>query len=154
MLKKANTRLFFLKRLRRTKVPPKDIVSSFLEITRPILQYACQVWHAGLTKDEHDGLEKVQERAVRVAYPSMAYDGALSETDITSLEHRHSDLCKRLLSDMHSESQMLHSLTTAKRKSNQFKQCCNKNICERFAMLFQLKINPTLLKHYTVVVFL
>ena len=64
MLKKANTRLFFLKQLKRAKVAPSDILGTFLAIVRPVLEYACQVWHPGLSIEQHEELEKIQERAV------------------------------------------------------------------------------------------
>ena len=60
MIKKANTKLFFIRQLKCAKVPPNDIVSTFLAVVRPVLEYACQVWHPTLTTEQHNALEKNQ----------------------------------------------------------------------------------------------
>ena len=110
IIKRANTRLFFLKQLKRAKVPPKDIVASFISVVRPILEYACQVWHPGLTIEQHDLLENIQARALKIAYPTHEYSQALKESDIPTLKARRTDLCKRLFNDMQKESHMIHDL--------------------------------------------
>ena len=110
IIKRANTRLFFLKQLKRAKVPLKDIVASFISVVRPILEYACQVWHPGLTIEQHDLLENIQARALKIAYPTHEYSQALKESDIPTLKARRIDLCKRLFNDMQKESHMIHDL--------------------------------------------
>jgi hypothetical protein len=109
VIKKANSRLFFLKQLKRAKMSPMDIVATFLSIVRPILEYACQVWHPGLTVDQHDSLEKIQERALKIAMPSLEYPEALQTCNIPTLKSRRMELCKRLFNDMQSDT---HSLMT------------------------------------------
>ena len=71
-----------------------------------VLEYACQVWHPGLTGEQHDVLEKLQERALRIAHPNIVnipYHEALEKCNILSLKDR-TELCKRLFHDMQSES--------------------------------------------------
>ena len=43
--KKAATRLYFLKQLKRAKVPPKDMLLFYTTCRRPVLEYACPVFH-------------------------------------------------------------------------------------------------------------
>ena len=46
--KKAATRLYFLKQLKRAKVPPKDMLLFYTTCIRPVLEYACPVFHHSL----------------------------------------------------------------------------------------------------------
>ena len=85
IVKKANVKLFFIRQLKRARVLPEDIVSTFLAVVRPVLEYACQVWHAGLTTEQHNALEKIQERALRIAAPGISYLEALTHYDIPTL---------------------------------------------------------------------
>ena len=73
ILKEANSHLFFLKQLKRAKVSAKDIVATFLAVVRPVLEYDCQVWHPGLTEEQHDALEHIQERVMKIVCPTMTY---------------------------------------------------------------------------------
>ena len=110
MLKKANTRLFFLKQLKRAKVSPSDIVATYLAIVRPVLEYACQVWHPGLMQEQRVSIEKSQERALRIAFPGLSYEHAHDTCNVPTLEHRRTDLCERLFNDIKSDTHTLHSL--------------------------------------------
>ena len=72
ILKKAKTKLFFRKPLKRAKVPLEcDIIATFLAVVWLVLEYACQVWHPGLTMEQHDALEKIQERELRMYDPGI-----------------------------------------------------------------------------------
>ena len=44
---------------------------------RPILEYACPVWPAGLTKGESDILEKIQKRALEIIYSDIPYEACI-----------------------------------------------------------------------------
>ena len=74
---KAASRLYFLRMLRRTGIPSKDIFQVFTSIIRPILEYACEVWHPGLTKAQTQKLEHIQTRAMRIIHPDASYEEAL-----------------------------------------------------------------------------
>ena len=52
---------------------------------RPILEYACLVWHAGLTKGESD-IEKIQKRALKIIYSDIPYDACIQEAQIELLK--------------------------------------------------------------------
>ena len=46
--KKAAKRLYFLKQLKRAKVPPKDMLLFYTTCIRRVLEYACPVFHHSL----------------------------------------------------------------------------------------------------------
>ena len=46
---RGSQHLYFLRMLKRAGVEPEDIVKMYTSLVCPVLQYACQVWHTGLT---------------------------------------------------------------------------------------------------------
>ena len=63
-------------------------------MVRPILEYACPVWHAGLTSGESDLLEQIQKRAIRIIYPDSRYIDALESAHMQLLSVRRERLIK------------------------------------------------------------
>ena len=59
---KASSRLYFLKLLKRSRVSIADLQYFYISIVRPVLEYACQVWHSSLTKEQSTSIEKIQKR--------------------------------------------------------------------------------------------
>ena len=86
--KKAVTRLYFLKQLKRTKVPPKDMLLFYTTCIRPVLEYACPVFHHSLPQYLSYEMERLQNRALRIIQPDLSYAEALVALDITSLYER------------------------------------------------------------------
>ena len=58
---KTNSRLYFLKRLKRAGLSVNDLRCFYTTVVRPVLEYACVVWHHGLTKAQSDRLEALQK---------------------------------------------------------------------------------------------
>ena len=117
IVKKGNSRLFFLKQLKRAKLEPNDILDTYLAIVRPVLEYACQVWHPGLTEEQRMDIEKIQERALRIAFPALSYEQACNEYNVPTLQSRRTDLCKKLFIDMQKDNHPLHNLLPPQRRS-------------------------------------
>ena len=69
-------------------------------MVRPILEYACPVWHAGLTSDECDLLEQIQKRAIRSIYPDSRYIDALESAHMELLSVRRERLNKYFFRNM------------------------------------------------------
>ncbi len=40
---------------------------------RPIVEYACQVWHPGLTQEQSECLESIQKQAIKIMYKKIDY---------------------------------------------------------------------------------
>jgi hypothetical protein len=65
---KANSRIYFLKLLKRAGLPPDALLCYYTTVIRPLLEYACVVWHHGLTQAQSDQLERLQKRVIRIIY--------------------------------------------------------------------------------------
>jgi len=69
IVSKAIQRLYFLKQLKRARVPHAQLLHFYISVIRPVLEYAVPVWHHLLTKSQTNSIESVQKRALRIIYP-------------------------------------------------------------------------------------
>ena len=62
-----------------------DLLVYYKIMVRPIIEYACPVWHAGLTSGKGDLLEQIQKRAIRIIYLDSRYIDALESAHMQLL---------------------------------------------------------------------
>jgi len=67
------------------------------EAVRPVLEYACLVWHSGLTAGQCNAIENIQKRAIRMVYSNTDsdYEITLIVARMDSLKDRHAMLMSR-----------------------------------------------------------
>ena len=51
-----------------------------------MVEYAAPVWHLGLTKEQHDDLERIQKQALRKVYPDNTYAESWNIGGLTTLQ--------------------------------------------------------------------
>ena len=61
IVKKAGKRLYMLYQLQRAGITQEDLVSVFDSVVRPVLEYACPVWHTNLAQYLSDNIEVIQK---------------------------------------------------------------------------------------------
>ena len=61
IVKKAAKRVYMLYQL-------------YISVVRPVLEYACPVWHTNLPKYLSDNIEMIQKRALKSIFPNKGYD--------------------------------------------------------------------------------
>ena len=66
---KAGKRLYMLYQLKRARIGQHDPVIIYVSVIRPVLEYACPVWHTNLNKHLTESTETVQKRALKCIYP-------------------------------------------------------------------------------------
>ncbi len=81
--KKAGQRIYFLCLFKLACKSPSDIIDVYVSIIRSVLEYACEVWHPGLTREQSNTLEHLQVRALNVAYSERNYSKALKKEDLS-----------------------------------------------------------------------
>jgi len=116
---KASQRLYLLRLLKRSGLDKTDLLVYYKAIVRSILEYACQVWHSGLTKEQDKSLEKIQERALRIILPDEEYQSALTTTKLETLSDRRESMCRKLFDQMKEPNHKLHELLP-KKKTHQY----------------------------------
>ena len=114
--KKAAKRLYALRLLKRSSIPSSKLVRVFNICIRPILEYACEVWHHSLSKYLNDQIERIQRRALRIIFPDCCYDIAMTRAGVVSLFIRRETICMRSFERMRTDvSHKLHSLVPSNR---------------------------------------
>ena len=113
--KKASQRLFFVAQLRKSRMSGNELVTVYISLVRPILEYGCQLWHGGLTVHQGTLLESIQERALAIAFPQLSYTNALSQANLPTLHQRRDDLCKRMFHDAQDPCHKLNALLPPER---------------------------------------
>jgi len=59
MSQKVNKKIFCIYNLARAGVCESDITQVYISIIRSVLEYACPVWHPGLSKARANEIERV-----------------------------------------------------------------------------------------------
>ena len=81
--------------LRRFGLPLDDLKTIYIGFIRPLVEYAVPVWHPGLTEIQHNALERVQKRALRIMLGSQynSYSDAMSTCKLPELRKRRDQIC-------------------------------------------------------------
>ena len=98
--KKVAPRLYFLRQLKRAKLPANDLILFYSTCIRPVIEYACQAFHDSLPKYLSDDLERLQKRAFRIVFPDQHYKEALRNTNTPSLYDRRQELTTKFFKDI------------------------------------------------------
>ena len=94
---KVASRLYFLKQLARSGASREDLLCFYKTVVRPVLEYACPVWHSSLTDGQTESLESLQRRAMRIIHPQIDCRSAMILDDIDSLQDRREHLTQIFL---------------------------------------------------------
>ena len=90
---KVSAWLYYLKQLKRVSITTKEIINFFSACVRPVIEYACPVFHKSLPSYLSDGLEGLsfQKRTMRIinslACPHL-YQEALGLASLETLFER------------------------------------------------------------------
>jgi hypothetical protein len=115
IVSKASKRVYMLYQLKRSGIHQTDLITIYLSVIRPVLEYACPVWSTNLPAYLSDKIEMIQKRAMRTIYPGMSYVDILKHVDIAPLSSRREELCKKYFNEMKREDHKLHHLLPAAR---------------------------------------
>ena len=85
---KASKRIFSIRQLMRAGVKTCDVIVVYCSVVRSVLEYACEVWHPGLTNAQSDVLEAVQRRCLRIIFPQLSYRESLESSKLEKLSVR------------------------------------------------------------------
>ena len=91
---KASKRLYALRLLKRNGVQSRDLRLVYCSFIRPVVEYACPVWHSSLPLFLSDQVEHIQRRAVKIICPYLSYSESLEELELPTLVERRESLCR------------------------------------------------------------
>ena len=97
---KAFSRLYFLKQLKKCSNNIADMLHFYTAVIRPVLEYACPVWHTSITKEQCLCLESIQRRAVYIINGiTEDYTTFCINNNLPSLYERRCELSKHFFSN-------------------------------------------------------
>jgi hypothetical protein len=127
MIKKTSKRLYLLVLLRRAGLSTEDLVQVYQSIIRSVLEYAVELWHPGLSKEQSDNIEHVQKRALHIIQPGVDYDTACAKLQVQKLKERRDIRCREFFLSIQNTDHKLNYLlpkqnqcTKALRKSKKY----------------------------------
>jgi len=92
---KAASRIHFFKQLKRSSVCPDDLFHFYATMIRPVLEYACPVWHNGLTVGYRKRIYSIQERVFRIIFDTSDYLEFCTAHSYSTLHERRDLLCRQ-----------------------------------------------------------
>ena len=110
-IRRASPRQYFLRQLKRCQVAPKELTVFYTTYIRPILEYACPVFHRPLPEYLSDDLERIQRRALKIIHSDLSYSEALKVSVLQRLHERRESITTRLYHEVtNNPFHKLHSL--------------------------------------------
>ena len=98
MVKRANKKLWTLKRLKKLGAETSDLLEVYVKQIRCILEFAVAVWQPSLTSEDRLKIERVQKSSLVIIlgqdYSSYRY--ALKFVNLETLFTRRNKLCKKI----------------------------------------------------------
>ena len=104
IVKKAAKRVYMLYQLKRVGIRQTDLVNVYVSVVRPVLEYACPVWHTNLPKYLSDNIEMIQKRALKSIFPNKGYDDILYDLGMCTLHERRNVTCEQYFKNMQGNS--------------------------------------------------
>ena len=80
-----------LYQLKRAGITQKDLVSVYVSVVRPVLEYACPVWHTNLPHYLSDNI-KVIKKGITMYFP---YARTLRRVNLDTLNVRRDSICQQ-----------------------------------------------------------
>ena len=114
LLKKISKHIHIIYQLVRAGMSANDIIIVYCSIIRSALEYACPVWHPGLTKAQSDDLERVQRRCLKIIFPDLTYSDALFVSNLDELSVRRENLVRNVFNEIKNPNHVLNHLLPLK----------------------------------------
>ena len=115
IVSKARKRVFTIYQLKRAGIRQCDLLRVYVSVIRPVLEYACPVWHTSLPMYLSDHIETIQKRCLRTIFPGYSYDEARSISNLPTLFERRTKLCQSYFRKMQNADHKLHKLLPKQR---------------------------------------
>ncbi len=91
---------FFLILLKNACPNREDLADTYTSLVRPIVEYACPVWHAGLPQYLQKEVEAIQRRTLTTIYGLAPYEEHMCASGLVSLKNRRVKICSDPFNEM------------------------------------------------------
>ena len=87
----------------------------YISVIRPVVEYACPVWHTNLNRHLTESVETVKKRMLKCIYPGNEYADILCLTNQQCLKKRRDSLCKKYFQKIMETTHRLNCLLPRQR---------------------------------------
>ena len=87
IISKARKRVYMINQLKRARLNQNDLIRIYVSVIRPVVEYACPVWHTNVPKYLSDNTEKILKRCLKTIFPGYQYTNILQIVNLPTL-HR------------------------------------------------------------------
>ena len=114
IVKKAVKRVYML--YQRAGISQLDLVTVYISVIRPVIEYACPVLHNNLPKYISDSIALIQNRALKSILPGKSYNDILIDAGLRTLKERRDVLCMKYFAEIQGCAHTLNGLLPTIRK--------------------------------------
>ena len=93
IISKARKRMYMIYQLKRAGINQNDLIRMYVSVIRPVVEYACPVWHTNLLKYISDNIEIILKRYLKTIFPGYQYENILQMVNLPTLHRRRNELC-------------------------------------------------------------
>jgi hypothetical protein len=97
-------------------IRPHDVIQVYCSVIRTVYEYACRVWHPGLTKKLSTEIECIRKRCLKIVFPTLSYSRDSDEAKLDRLDVRREADITDMFNGMKVSNHILHSLLPPRRQ--------------------------------------
>ena len=107
--KTIRQRYWTLRNLKRSGFTEQELVRVYSTVIRPIVDYACVVYHSSIVAEQDDLLERLQNHALLCIFgPGLSARERRERANITTLRKRREELCDKFAQKCLNNPNMQH----------------------------------------------
>ena len=103
-------KIVYKNQLKRTGISQLDMVIVYISVVRPVIEYACPVWHTNLHKYLSDNIELIRNFALKSIFQGKSYHDILNELGLITLMERREVLCLNYFTEIQGSARQLNCL--------------------------------------------
>jgi hypothetical protein len=99
-------------------VSPHEIILIYCSVIHSILEYACAMWHSGLTTTLSNDAETARKRCTHIICHDLSCNDALSASGLVRLSVHHEKITGDLFQKIQQPNHVLHNLLSLRPNLN------------------------------------
>jgi len=112
--------------LKRAGINQNDLIRIYVSVIRPVVEYACPVWHTSLPKYVSSNIEIIENRCLKTIFPGYPYENILQMVNLPTLHRSRYELCRVHFAKIKSNDHKLNALLPNGRSVPYALRLCNK----------------------------
>ena len=125
-MKKANKRLWIVRRLKNLGAQQEDLLDVYTKQVRSVLELAVPAWHGTITLAEQQDIERIQKCVAHIILGDeyVSYKQALLTLNLESLQSRRGKLCLKFAKKAEKHEKFKNWFKVSDPKPNTRQQTC------------------------------